>query len=305
MSPRLQSHTLSSEFDLAPPASSAAEAAVLPASSGVIARTEVKPRSGIGVASWIAGLLSAHGLPSNPFRITLGGRTKPIDGRQRPAAPATARSSSAGRPRRQQSSDSSGLRIDRPGRAVHAQRVPSRRGRAWGRREPRERSTQHRRASAGPFITVSCASMLEADVDAQLFGLDDAGRHAAPGRWLRRPGGGRDAVLRRRRRSRPARAAEAAAAGARAHVGATWRVRLRQSTCASLRRRLAISSMRSRSGRYRRDLWEHLRALTDRDAAAPRAERRPAGADRLVRGAVRARARARRHAACRRARWTC
>ena len=77
--------------------------------------------------------------------------------------------------------------------------------------------------SAGPFIAVTCSSMLEADVDAQLFGFDARPRTAPTcGGCAGRAEGGTlffDDV------GRPgsARAAQAAQAGARAHVGAARR----------------------------------------------------------------------------------
>ncbi len=77
--------------------------------------------------------------------------------------------------------------------------------------------------SAGPFVTVSCSSMLEADVDAQLFGFDDAGRHASPGGGcVGRAEGGTlffDDVADLGPRAQQ----RLLAAGARAHVGATRR----------------------------------------------------------------------------------
>jgi len=113
--------------------------------------------------------------------------------------------------------------------------------------------------SAGPFITVSCASLLEGDVDAQLFGLGESptGDAGSPGGCVGRAEGGTlflDDVadlgpIAQERLLQLARDREKRAGGTKADV------RVIASSNRDLKQEVA-------AGRCRRDLWEHLGALT-------------------------------------------
>jgi Nif-specific regulatory protein len=113
--------------------------------------------------------------------------------------------------------------------------------------------------SAGPFITVSCVSLLEADVDAQLFGWDESATSDAgsPGGCVGRAEGGTlflDDVadlgpIAQERLLRLARDREKRSAGSQADV------RIIASSNRDLEQEVAV-------GRCRRDLWEHISALT-------------------------------------------
>ena len=113
--------------------------------------------------------------------------------------------------------------------------------------------------SAGPFITVSCASLLEEDVDAQLFGSDQsaASNAGSPGGCVGRAEGGTlflDDVadlgpIAQERLLRLARDREKRPAGSQADV------RVIASSNRDLKQEVA-------AGRWRRDLWEHISALT-------------------------------------------
>ena len=115
--------------------------------------------------------------------------------------------------------------------------------------------------ATGPFITVSCASVLEADVDAQLFGLDDGG--ATPrqvGGCVGRAEGGTlffddVAELGPRAQQRLLQLARERTWERPGAEPASVDVRVVTATTRDL-------EQEARSGRYRRDLWEHLRTLT-------------------------------------------
>jgi DNA-binding NtrC family response regulator len=116
--------------------------------------------------------------------------------------------------------------------------------------------------ATGPFITVNCASVLETDVDAQLFGLDGDGgatpRHI--GGCVGRAEGGTlffDDVaelgtIAQQRLLQLARERTWERSGAEP---ASVDVRVVTATTRDLEQEV-------QSGRYRRDLWEHLRTLT-------------------------------------------
>jgi len=113
--------------------------------------------------------------------------------------------------------------------------------------------------SAGPFITVICSSMLEADLDAQLFGWNDEASHPAAGCIGRAEGGtlffddvadlgplAQQALIRLAKERVGQRAED---------PRVTVNVRVIAATTRDLAQEAA-------AGRYRRDLWEHLGALT-------------------------------------------
>jgi Nif-specific regulatory protein len=114
--------------------------------------------------------------------------------------------------------------------------------------------------STCPFITVSCASVLEVDVDAQLFGMDGDSTPRHVGGCVGRAEGGTlffDDVaelgpLAQQRLLRLARERTWERPGG---VPVSVDVRVVTATTRDLEHEVV-------SGRYRRDLWEHLGALT-------------------------------------------